>query len=175
MTYKLELIEHTNTAKLSNYMRLFHYLSVYEENGSLQQTIEAELLNFDRKGKFQHQFNLVLARNDAGSIVGYVFYYPRAKRVEFYVLPTWRNKGVGNELVLGVRTWSKYSTLCGYPGFGCWKEFFEKNFILNIDKYMSISRVDVAKYGGAVEAYKAVMKAEKLRLSRELRKVLDFI
>lgn len=175
MTYKLELIEHTDTQKLSRVLRLFHYLEVYEETGTLQRTIQTEIETFDRNGKFRARFNLILARNDRGSIVGYVFYYPASKQVEFYVLPDWRNKGVGTELVTGVRTWSGYSTLSGYPGFGCWKEFFEKHFILNIERYQSIHRDAIAKYGDPEKAYKAVMKIEKLRLSRELRKVLDLI
>lgn len=175
MTYKLELIEHTDTTKLSRTLRMFHYLSVYEKDGTLQNFIRDEIEHFDLKGKFRTRFNLVLTLNDLGCIVGYAFYYPRTHRVEFYVLPHWRNKGVGTELVNGVRSWSGYSTLNGYPGFDCWKEFFDKNFILNLERFGSISVEDVKKHGCPHVAYKAVMKAEKLRLSRELRKVLDFV
>ena len=173
MTYTVELIEHTNPTKLYNYLSLLHYLEVYEPNGSLKNTIASKLTYFDRKGKFSLRFNLAIAKNAHGSIVGYALYYPKDHGVKFYVLPTWRDKGVGKALVDAVRTWSKYSTLNGYTGFGNWESFFKKNFILNREEYERVSRADAVEYGGVRIAQKAILKAAKLKLSRELRLVMD--
>jgi GNAT superfamily N-acetyltransferase len=162
MTYKLELIEHSNTYEKGKFLRLIDLLSVYEKDGFIKLILAVELDSLDRKGKLETPFHIVKAYTESGALVGYSFYYPKEKTCEFYVLPHWRGKGIGTLLVNAMReNWSGTSVLCAYRGFDGWKNFFDRNFILEMDPYEN---------GGSATERNARKKSAKLSMSRQMTK-----
>lgn len=171
MTYKLELIEHSDIHAKGKFLRLIDLLSVYEEKGFIKLILAEELDSLDNKGKLGTQFHIVKAYNDRGALVGYSFYYPKEKTCEFYVLPHWRGKGIGTLMVNAMReNWSGSSVLCAFRGFDGWKNFFERNFILEMDPFTTPSMASIAHYGSAIKAGSALKKSAKLKLARQMTK-----
>lgn len=170
MTYRLELIEHSDTQAKEKFLRLINLLSVYEEKGFIKLILAVELEYLERKGKFETPFHIVKAYNPKGALVGYTFYYPKEKTCEFYVLPHWRGRGVGTALVGAIRdNWSGSSVIAAYRGFEGWQNFFERHFILEMDQFGTPSTADIAKYGTPIKAKSALKKAAKLKLSRQMK------
>lgn len=178
---KITPIPHSDLKAKERFLRLIDLLSVYEPNGYVKLILRAELVHLDFKGTFETAFHIVAAHNDDGALVGYAFYYPNEKTCEFYVLPHWRGKDIGSLMVDKIREeWSGTSVLCAYRGYAGWKNFFDRNFILEMDQFEAISQEAIAKYGNSTNATKALTRNAKLvmvgkmaRHRRELYKVND--
>lgn len=168
---KITPIPHSDTKAKERFLRLIDLLSVYEPNGYVKLILRAELVHLDFKGTFETAFHIVAAHNDAGALVGYAFYYPVEKTCEFYVLPHWRGKDVGTSLVDKIREeWSGTSVLGAYRGYGNWKKFFERNYILEMDQFESVSQEAIAKYGDSTKASKALTRNARMVMARKMVK-----
>ena len=158
---KVTTILHTATHEKGKFLRLLDLLSVYEEKGFVKLILAAELDSFDKTGKFETPFHIVRVHNDDGALVGYAFYYLKEKTCEFYVLPHWRGKGIGTLMVNAMReNWSGTSVLSAYRGFAGWKNFFERNFILEMDQF---------EFAHLHPELRASKKAAKLKLARQMK------
>lgn len=171
MTYTVKLIEHSDVNTKQRYLRLFDLTSLYEEGGFVRKILASELDSMDNFGRFLTPFHIAIAYNDAGAIVGYAFYYPCEKTCEFYVLPHWRQRGVGTVLVGAIRqAWSKTSVIGAFRGFEGWAEFFEAHHILEMDQFLLPTTEAIAKYGDAAKAKAALTKSAKLVLAGKMAK-----
>jgi GNAT superfamily N-acetyltransferase len=171
MTYITTLIEHTDTKEKNRFLRLLDLMSVYEPLGFVKSILMVELEYFDQKGKFETPFHIAKVNTETGALVGYAFYYPKEKTCEFYVLPHWRGKGVGTLLVNAIReNWSGNSVLGAYRGFAGWRNFFTRNFILEMGQFVTPSRESLAKYGDWIKARNAEQKAAKMKMYRQMVK-----
>lgn len=171
MTYTVKLIEHTDTREKERFLRLIDLLSVYEEKGFVKLILTEELHYLERKGKFETPFHIVKVYNDKDALVGYSFYYVKEKTCEFYVLPHWRGKGIGTLMVTAMReNWSGDSVLSAYRGFQGWANFFERNFILELDQFEAPAAADIEKYGDSIKARAAMKRSAKLKLFRRMVK-----
>lgn len=170
MTYDIRLIEHTDTIKKERFLRLIDLMAVYEQNGFIQKIVTHELEQLG-KGQFETPFHIAAAYTSAGALVGYSFYYPCESTCEFYVLPHWRKKGIGTALVKAIRdNWSGTKVLSAYRGFEGWAEFFESQFILELDQFETISKENIDKYGDPQKALAALKKVAKLEIGRRVAK-----
>jgi GNAT superfamily N-acetyltransferase len=168
---KITPILHSDTKAKERIIRLLDLMSVYEPNGFVRLILGVELDYLDTDGVFETEFHIVTAHNDAGALVGYAFYYPEEKTCEFYVLPHWRGKDVGSLMVDKIREeWSGTSVLCAYRGYGGWKNFFDRNFILDMDQFEAISQEAVTKYGDSTSARKALTRNAKLIMAGKMAK-----
>lgn len=175
MTYAISHIAHECTEEKLRVLKLIDLFSVWEPDGSIQNLVRSELDSYRVKGKGIAPFHIVTAHNEAGAFVGYAFYYPASKTVETYVLPHLRGKGIGSELIQGIRYWSGTSALAGYSGFGAWREFFESNFIVCLDDYRFPSKEQIVKYGSVIKAQSTALAAAKRKASMQYRKYLELV
>lgn len=136
MKIELQKIMHSNTKEKHRILTLIDMLAVYEREGGIRNIVASELARFRQFGKWVSNFHILVARNEAGAIVGYTFFYPKDKTVEIYVLPHLRRCGIGSELIEGVRNeWTGNSCIAAYSGFGEYRKFYEKQFMLCYDDY----------------------------------------
>lgn len=136
MKVQLQKIMHSNTKEKLRILSLIDMLAVYEPTGGIRNIVASELARFRNFGKWVSNFHIMVARNEAGAIVGYTFFYPKDKTVEIYVLPHLRRCGIGSALIDGIRDeWTGNSCIAAYSGFGDYRKFFEKQFILCYDDY----------------------------------------
>ena len=136
MKVQLQKIMHSNTKEKQRILSLLDMLAVYDPTGGIRNIIASELDAFTRRSKWVRRFHIVVARNDAGAIVGYTFFYPDERAVEIYVLPHLRQRGIGSAMIDGVRDeWTGMSCIAAHSGFGEYRKFFEKQFILCYDDY----------------------------------------